>query len=256
MPFGLCESFAECSSDAGSASAAPAAAAFEVLVDAVLLSQPFALAGMAGEHLQLELERGRDVEDEFRLDRAAEPVETFKCIDEIQVRDMVGRRGRLPLLRLVVWHAGVEAGVPDESRGDFVVGHVIDRRSSHHDVGPSTADDFGDSATSVVVVRDAQVTELKTDVVGTDVVGGGFGFGSAHGRDFFRGEFRRAAISRSHRGGRNVAATLLEQRQRAGTLELNVIGVCVNREDSWSGNAAVHCNLAFRQFSLPPVSTW
>ena len=37
MPFGLRESFAESSPDAGSASGAPAAAAFEVLVNAVLL---------------------------------------------------------------------------------------------------------------------------------------------------------------------------------------------------------------------------
>ena len=50
MSFGLHEGFAERGSDAGSASGAPAAAAFEVLVNAVLLSQPFALAGMAGEH--------------------------------------------------------------------------------------------------------------------------------------------------------------------------------------------------------------
>ena len=52
MAFGLCEGFAESGSDAGSASGAPAAAAFEVLVNAVLLPQPFTLAGMADEHLQ------------------------------------------------------------------------------------------------------------------------------------------------------------------------------------------------------------
>ncbi len=44
MTFGLREGFAESGSDAGSASGAPAAAAFEVLVNAVLLPQPFALA--------------------------------------------------------------------------------------------------------------------------------------------------------------------------------------------------------------------
>jgi hypothetical protein len=46
-----------------------------------------------------------------------------------------------------------------------------------------------------------------------------------------------------------VATSLLEQCHRAGALELDVIGMSVNREDSRSGNAAVHCNLAFRRFS-------
>ncbi len=46
MPLGLHEGFAESGSDAGSASGAPAAAAFEVLVDAVLLPQPFALTSV------------------------------------------------------------------------------------------------------------------------------------------------------------------------------------------------------------------
>ena len=44
MPFGLREGFAEGGADAGPASGAPAAAAFEVHVKAVLLPQPFALA--------------------------------------------------------------------------------------------------------------------------------------------------------------------------------------------------------------------
>ncbi len=120
MPFGLREGFAESGADGGSASSAPAAAAFEVLVDAVLLAQPFALAGVAGEHLQLEIERGGDVEDELRLDGAAEPVETFESIHEIQMRDVIGRGRRLPLLRDVVRHAGVEAGVANQLAGHLV----------------------------------------------------------------------------------------------------------------------------------------
>lgn len=83
MALGLREGFAEGGADAGSASGAPAAAAFEVLVNAVLFPQPFTLAGVAGEHLELEVERGGDVEDEFRFDGAAEPVETFEGVHEI-----------------------------------------------------------------------------------------------------------------------------------------------------------------------------
>ena len=105
-------------------------------------------------------------------------------------------------------------------------------------------------------MRDAQVAELQAEIVGSQQIGGGLGFGSAHGGDFLGAEFRRAAVSGRHRGRRDVAAPLLEQRQRAGTLELDVIGVRVNREDSRSGDAAVHCNLAFRKVSLPLVSNW
>lgn len=249
MAFVLREGFAVGGSNLRAARGAPAAAAFEVFVDAVLLQQPVPLAGVAGEHLQLEIERARNVENVVGLLRAAEPIGSFDGVHEIQVWDVVDWRGRLPLLSFVVWHAGVEERVADESRGDFVVGHVIDRRRGQHDVGPSAADDFGDSAASVVVVRDAQVAEFEAEVVGPQQIGSGLGFGAAYGGDFLGAEFRRAAVARRHRGGGDVTAALLEQRQRAGTLELDVIGMGVNREDSRSGDAAVHCNLAFRRFS-------
>ena len=53
MPFVLREGFAEGGSDLSAARGAPAAAAFEVLVDAVLLQEPVALTGMASEHFPI-----------------------------------------------------------------------------------------------------------------------------------------------------------------------------------------------------------
>ena len=47
MPFVLREGFSKGGSDLSAASGAPAAAAFEVLVDSVLLQEPVALAGVA-----------------------------------------------------------------------------------------------------------------------------------------------------------------------------------------------------------------
>ncbi len=64
MPFGLREGFTEGGSEVGTASGITAAAAFEGLVNDVLLPQPFTLTGMAGERFELEVEPHRDVEDE------------------------------------------------------------------------------------------------------------------------------------------------------------------------------------------------
>ena len=54
------------------ASGAPATAAFGVLVDAVLLQEPVALAGVTGEHFQLQIERAGGFENELRLLRTSQ----------------------------------------------------------------------------------------------------------------------------------------------------------------------------------------
>ena len=184
MPFVLREGFAEGGSDLSTAGGAPAAAAFEILVDAVLLQEPVALAGVTGEHFQLQVERGGDIEDELRLDGAAEPIGRFDGIDEVQMRDVIGRGSGLPLASRIVRDAGVEAGVAEQLASHLVVRHVIDRRGGEDDVGADSAQDFGDSAASVVVVRDAQVAKLQAEVIGSEQIGGGFRFGSADGGDF------------------------------------------------------------------------
>ena len=65
MPFVLREGFTEGGSDLSAAGRAPAAAAFEVFVDAVLLQEPVTLAGVTGEHFQLQIERAGGVENEL-----------------------------------------------------------------------------------------------------------------------------------------------------------------------------------------------
>ena len=58
MPSVLTEGFAAFDTEFLAAMRAPAFAAVEVLVDAVLLQQPVPLAGVTGEHLLFQLERG------------------------------------------------------------------------------------------------------------------------------------------------------------------------------------------------------
>lgn len=236
MPFVLRKGFTEGRFDLRAARGAPTAAAFEVLVDAVLFEEPVSLARVAGEHLQFEIERCRDVEDELWLDRATEPVGGFDGIDEVQVWDVIGRGNRLPLASCVVRNARIETGVSKQLARDLVVRHVIDWRSGHHDVGADSAKDFGHAAASVVVVRDAQVAEFQTDVISTEQISGRFRFRSTDGGDFVTAHFGGTAVARRHRGDRDCTPFLLQQRECPGTLKFNIVGMSVNGEHSRSGN--------------------
>lgn len=102
-------------------SGAPAAAAFQVFVDPVLLEQPVALAGMAREHLQLQVEGRGNVDDEVGSLRRSVPIPPFDRVDKVQVRNVSGRRGRLPLMRPIIRDAGVEERVANKLGRDLVV---------------------------------------------------------------------------------------------------------------------------------------
>lgn len=129
MPFVLREGFAEGGSDLGAAGGTPAAAAFEVFVDAMLFEEPVSLAGVAGEHLLFEVESRRDIEDELWLDRTTEPIGSLNRIDEIKMRNVLGRGSWLPLACHVIRNTRIETGVSEQLARHFVVGHVIDRWS-------------------------------------------------------------------------------------------------------------------------------
>ena len=70
----------------------PAFTAIQILVDAVLLAKPCALAVVACKHLPLQVEGRRNINDELRLDRVSVIVGAFDGIDVKQMRNAFAGR--------------------------------------------------------------------------------------------------------------------------------------------------------------------
>src|SRR4051794_41772516 len=111
MPEVLSEGLGLRHPDLGAPVRAPFLLAVEIFVDAVLPQEPVTLAGMAGEHLSLELEDARHVDMEARGLRTALAVLAFDGVDVIEVGDSLKRGGGVPLPGHVIGQRGGEAGI-------------------------------------------------------------------------------------------------------------------------------------------------
>ena len=218
--------------DLGPSVGPPSGLGVEVLVDPVLLQEPVALAGVAGEHPPLEVGDPRDVDEEPGGLGPAVAVEPFDRVDVIEVRDLRQGRGRLPLAGLVVGQGGGEAGVADQPARRLVVAEVVDRRRGQDEVGPGPPEGLDDPPTRLVVLEDRQVAELQADVIGPDQVGRRLRLGPPDGGDRLGVAVDAPAVAGRHRGQGDVATRLGEQGQGPGALELDVVGVGVDGQDS------------------------
>ena len=127
----------------------------------MLPQQPVALAGVTGEHLPLDGEDARDIDDETGRDGTAVAVDPLDGVHEVEVGDPVERRGGLPLPRDEVGQGRGEASVADQQAGHLVVAQVIDRRCGQDQVGTHPPQDLSDPPPRLVVVEDRQVAELQ-----------------------------------------------------------------------------------------------
>jgi hypothetical protein len=84
VTFVLPETFTEGDSDFLSACDAPATAGFKILVHAVLSTEPFALAGVAGEGIQFGRCVLGDVHDEIHRLATAKVIGAFDGIDKVE----------------------------------------------------------------------------------------------------------------------------------------------------------------------------
>jgi len=139
-------------------------------------------------------------------------------------------RGRVPLARTVIGYRGVEAGVTNESTGDFVIVHVVNGRCREDDVGGSFPQEFGHAASAVVVENDGQIAEFETGVIGFKNFCGCCGFCSANSGDVFGRVFSAATVSGSHGGDGDAATEAFQLQQCAGALEFDIVRVCMDGE--------------------------
>ena len=231
----LGERFAVGSLNQPAALGTPLATTVEILVDPVLFEQPVALAGVAGQHFQLEVEDRGGLDHKLRRNGPMEVIDSFERIDVIEVRDLRQRWGGVPGSGGVVGDGCAEAGVANQLTGGFVIAHVVDRGGGEDEVGAGPPEDLGDPPAAGTVMVDLQILEFEAEVVGLQA-GGGLGrLGPSNRGDLQRVEFCAPAVSRGHRGDGEVTAQLPQQCQRSRTLELDVVGVGMNRQDAKLG---------------------
>ena len=82
---------------------------------------------------------------------------------------------------------------------------------------------------------DLQILEFEAEVIGPQAGGGLRRLGPANRGDLQRVEFGAPAVSRGHRGDGEVTTELPQQCQRSRTLELDIVGVGMNRQDAQLG---------------------
>src|SRR5580704_4698267 len=115
------ESFGHLQAGALADVAGPALHRVKIVVDAMLLLEPLALAGVAGKHLGLLGENRLDVHVEIGWDRLPLPIYSADRIHEIQMRNRRQGSGSLHVTRGVVAGWSGETGVAYQGTGGFVI---------------------------------------------------------------------------------------------------------------------------------------
>jgi len=208
--------------------ACPALHRFEVFVDAMVLTEPVALARVLGEHFAFALKRRGNVHDEIGADELVLTVESTDRVHEIEVGDGLDRGA----FGAIVRDRRAEAGVTDESADGFVVAEVIDGRGGQNDVRTDLSQEFDDTAARRLVIEDTEVAKLEAAVVRADAGGGICSFAAAERGSFFRPEVARPAVARRERRHGDLMAGIGEQREGSAGEDFNVVGMGVECEDA------------------------
>ena len=200
----------------------PALHGAHVIVDAVLLHHPIALAFMRGKHRALAFKLRRHIDGEIAQDLGVVAVAAFDGIGEIEMRNGgQGRRAAGP----VVDDGRGETGVAHQQAGGLVIGMIVGRRRRDDELGLKRSDQLRRATARSIVVEHAEIAEARTMIVRTDHRRRSSGFGLADARGFFIAPFDRPAIAGRHRGDSDAMTVLREQRQRAGAQCLDVVGM-------------------------------
>src|SRR6056297_504428 len=108
----------------------------------------------------------------------------------------------------------------------LVVEHVVEPRVGQDQGGIDSAEQINRLAVGRLVEHNVDITLLEAVVARTDGRSGGSGFTATDGGDFFRGEFRAAAVAWRRGSDVYVITVLLaEPDQRPGAKDLRVVGV-------------------------------
>ena len=197
----------------------------------MLAHEPVALAGVTGKHLAFCVENSGDVNMKIDGHGAAVAVVTLDGMDEVKMRDLHERSRRIPLPRCVVGARGGKASISHQQAGHLMVCDVVRRRGSQNDGRRNSPEYFGDPPPRFIVVEDCQIAEFQTDVPGTDQGGRRSRFLTADGRDRLCIVDGAAAVTRSHRGDRQLTTSLAQQDQGTGALKLDVVRMCMQGQN-------------------------
>src|SRR5579872_4503687 len=186
---------------------APPSHRIDIVVQAVLHLQPFALARVACERGGLAVDYRGDVDRRRDGGCDAEQVLAADRIGIVEIRNSGPRRIRR--LAIVVRYGRVEAGVTDEPGSDLVVEHIVDRRRRDHDLWIDAPQMRGDPLTRGIVECDCEVLELQAGVSPRADRLGGHGRLRTPDRGYLRARKARGAlIARRHCRAEDFAALL------------------------------------------------
>jgi len=192
------EAFRELRSSGPAPVSGPALHRVQIIVDAVLLAQPVALAGVFGQHGSLHLKGRADIHKEVRRNRFSAAIDSGHGIHEIKMGDGSQRGSRFRRMRHIVRRRYRETGIPHQNAGRFVIAMVIHGRCCQHHLRSRPAQQLGYPPPRLVGVENRQIPKLCATIFRSDQGRCLRRFLPADARNFLGGNGRRTAVSWSH----------------------------------------------------------
>jgi hypothetical protein len=183
-------------------------------------AQPFALAGVAGEHLRLARELRRHVDDRRRLDRIAHRIDHADRVAVVQVRNS---RACDQWVMGDVRRAVHEAGLAGEQRDHLVVHHVVLRRVGEHERGRHAAEQVDRFLQARLVVTNHPVALVEAVIRRPDLRGRREVLPRADRADLPAVVRDGPAVAGGRRGDVNLPPGVGQADERAGAEEFRIV---------------------------------
>ena len=128
-------------------------------------------------------------------------------------------------------HRGRNARVVRDLPGDAMVGVIVGRPVDEHHVRVGFADRVDEARAGRTVVEEPLVVEIHPDQRRADQPAGGLLFLAADRGDLLPAVGRRADIAVGRDRHEDLVSRLRVQRERAGALDFDVVGMGADREN-------------------------
>lgn len=195
----------------------------EILVHAVVVRQPVALADVPREHVELRRLRGGNVDDRLRRDIVPQRVHPTDRIAVVQVREArVGRhRNRRRAANRIK-----EAGRARNERDMLMVEHVVADRVREDESRIEVTHQVDGLTHGIGVVKDVPVGLVEAVLARVDQVCRRGRFQAANPRDLFAIQRCRPAATLADGRDVNRPTESREPHQFAGAEDLDIVKVC------------------------------
>ena len=196
----------------------------QIRIHALAVIEPFLLALVTGEHLPLAREHRGDVRVHAGEDAPShavpEPIRERVVNGQVAGDRLAPRRGG------PVAHALAEGGRHGETSGNDVVFHIVLGRRHEQNLWVDRAHGGADPGERLLLVEDVDVVHETGVMDRADELAGGLGLVASHADDVFLGVDRGAARAVGHVHVVDLIPALLQEEQRAGHHELDIVRVC------------------------------